>query len=212
MGGAKGIIHKDVAQRSQFARQVFLVLLLTHVQTAVFQQHQLAGRDAHTIHPVGHQGDLAPQQLAQTLCDGSQRVFRFELTFRRTTQVAGHHDRSAGLECHLDGGHRGADACVFGDAPCIVLRNIEVGADEDALAGHLAAGAQIGEAKDVHRCEERELTDRPWKRWSPIPTAAGPHCRQAHQQPECRTYQPSPTCSGRYTSMPTTMVPRMPRR
>ena len=49
-----------------------------------------------------------------------------------------------------DAGHAGADAGVFGDVAGVVLRHVQVGADEDALAGHLAGGDEVGEAEDVH--------------------------------------------------------------
>jgi hypothetical protein len=50
----------------------------------------------------------------------------------------------------LDAGHAGADAGVFGDGAAVVLRDVEVGADENALATGLALGTQIGEADDGH--------------------------------------------------------------
>jgi hypothetical protein len=45
---------------------------------------------------------------------------------------------------------RGAHTRVFGDAARVVLRHVEVGTDEDALAGSLALRTEIGEADDVH--------------------------------------------------------------
>jgi hypothetical protein len=47
-------------------------------------------------------------------------------------------------------GTAGADAGVFGDCTSIILRDVQVGADEDALAFGFALGAQIGKADDVH--------------------------------------------------------------
>jgi len=64
--------------------------------------------------------------------------------------VRGHHHRRAGVQRHLQARHRSADARVFGDAAAVVLRHVQVGADEHALAGHLAAGAKIRKADEVH--------------------------------------------------------------
>src|SRR3989344_3050478 len=68
----------------------------------------------------------------------------------RAAQVAGHHDGRPGVQRHADAGDRCADAGVFGDAASIVLGNVQVGTDENALALGLALGAQIGKAEDVH--------------------------------------------------------------
>ena len=43
--------------------------------------------------------------------------------------------------------------------PRVVLRHVEVGADEDALAGNFALGAQIGETEDVHGLEAGSWKD-----------------------------------------------------
>jgi hypothetical protein len=44
------------------------------------------------------------------------------------------------VEGVLDGRDRGADAGVFGDVAGVVLGHVEVGADEDALAGDVEVG------------------------------------------------------------------------
>ena len=62
--GAKSVVHKDVAQRSQLARQCFAVFLLANVDAAVFQHHHLARGDDHTVHPVGHEWHITTQQLS----------------------------------------------------------------------------------------------------------------------------------------------------
>jgi hypothetical protein len=46
----------------------------------------------------------------------------------------------------LNAGHRSADARIVGDVAGVVLRNVEIGADEDALAGEW----KIGELEDGH--------------------------------------------------------------
>jgi hypothetical protein len=64
--------------------------------------------------------------------------------------MRGDHHRGAGAERHLDARHRGADARVLGDAAGVVLRHVEIGADEDAALRRLAGGDEICETEDVH--------------------------------------------------------------
>ena len=150
MGGAEGVVDIDVGQRGELAGQRFVVLLLALVQAAVLEQHDLARLHFDAIDPVGDQRHFAAEQFAQARGDRRQRVFRLERAFGRTTQVRRHHHGGAGFERHPDARHRGADAGVFGDAAGVVLRDVEIGADEDALPGDFALGAQIGKADDVH--------------------------------------------------------------
>ena len=82
--------------------------------------------------------------------DRRERIRRLELALGRAAQVRGHHHRRTGLQRHLDAGHGGADAGVLGDRAGVVLRDVEVGTDEDAPAGHAALGNQIGKSDDVH--------------------------------------------------------------
>ncbi len=78
--------------------------------------------------------------------DRCQRIFVLELTFGRTTEVRGNHHGGALGQCVLDARQRGTDTGVVGDGEVIVLRDVEVGADEYTLAGHI----QIGEAFESH--------------------------------------------------------------
>src|SRR6202008_1966694 len=60
--------------------------------------------------------------------------------------MRGHHDRGALLQRELDAGHGGADARVVGDGAAVVLRHVQVGADEDALAAEFL----VREALELH--------------------------------------------------------------
>jgi hypothetical protein len=73
-----------------------------------------------------------------------QRVFRLELALGRAAKVRSHHHRRALAERVTDTRQRGADARVVGDGKIVVLRHIEVGADENTLA------------RDVKVCEAFE--------------------------------------------------------
>jgi hypothetical protein len=131
-------------------RQRFVVLLLALVQAAVLQQHHLAGRHVDTVHPVGHQLHGLAQQFGQARGHRGQRVLGLEFALGRAAQVAGDHDGGTGVQRHADAGHAGADARVFGDVAGVVLRHVEVGADEHALALGLALGHEVGESDDLH--------------------------------------------------------------
>src|SRR5690606_474800 len=64
-------------------------------------------------------------------------------------QVRGDHHRRAGIQRHADAGHRGTDARVLGDVARVVEGDVEVGADEYALAGKAACLGQRGKGFDV---------------------------------------------------------------
>jgi len=148
--GAEGVVHEDVTQLAQFGRQFGLVLLLAQVQAAVLQHDELAGFDAHAIGPVRDHRNAAAHEFAHARGHRGQRVLGLELALGRAAQVAGDHDGGTGVQRHLDGRDAGADARVFGDVPGVVLRDVQVGADEDALALGLALGTEIGEADELH--------------------------------------------------------------
>jgi hypothetical protein len=148
--GAKGVVHEDVAELRHLARKRFVVLLLALVQAHVLKHHHLAGRDVDTVEPVTGQAHRAPQQFSQTRGHRLQRIFRLELTFRRATKMRGHHHRRARIKRQLHARHRGANPRVLSDATLIVLRHIEISANENALALHLALADKVFEAEDVH--------------------------------------------------------------
>ena len=153
--GAERVVHIDVAQRGHLAAERFIVLRLTDVEPAVLQQHQLTRRgraavDAHAIDPVGHQRHRPAQQLADPRSDRCQRVFGRPVAFLGAAQVRGDHHRGPGLQRGLDAGQRRADAGVVGDAAGVVLRHVEVDADEHPLARDLVRGDEIGESCGFH--------------------------------------------------------------
>ena len=103
-------------------------------------------------------GTVATEQFAEALRHRRERVLRLELAFGGTAEVRRDHHRRAGVERHADRRHGGADARVLGDVARVVLRNVEVGTDEDTAAGELAAGGQLSEGIDAHG--RRELSWR----------------------------------------------------
>jgi hypothetical protein len=167
-----------------------MVLLLAHVQAAVLQQHHLARRDREVaVNPPADQAHRLAEQLGQARGHGLQRILGLELALGGTTQVRGDHDGRARVECQADGGHAGADARVFGDTTLLVLRHVEVGADEDALALDAALGTEIGEA------DEGGHVGNPGVRWT-NPGIVG-NAADAPAVPGTGAYQPRPMRSGR---------------
>ena len=150
MRGAERVMHKNIAQRSHLARQRLGVFLLADVQAAVFQQHDLAGLHVHAVHPVGHQRHVALHQFAEALGHRLQRVGGLEFALFRPAQMRRHHHRGTSVERHLNARNRGPNARVFGNLARVVLRHVEVGANENAFAGDLAVGTQIGKTDEVH--------------------------------------------------------------
>ena len=151
MRGAERVVDEDVAERRHLPRQRRVVLLLALVEAAVLEHDDLARRDGDAVDPVRSQRHGAAEQLAEARRDRRERVLGLRLALGRPAEVRGDHHRRAGGERHLDARQRGADPRVLGDAgPAIVLRHVEVGADEDAALRRLAGGDEVCEAKDVH--------------------------------------------------------------
>ena len=155
MRRTEGVVDVDVAQVRHLPRELVVVLLLADVEAAVLEQHDLvAGPSVPSHAPPSTQsrisGTSRPQQLATSRArDRRQRVApRSELSFVRSTKMRGDHRRA----------HRASSACLGSQArdarmrvssviaPLIVLRHVEVGADEDALARQRC----IGESYEGH--------------------------------------------------------------
>jgi hypothetical protein len=137
MRGREGVVHVDIAQPCHFSRQCLVVLLFALVETAIFEQHDLARLEVlvprAAVHPVTNQRYLTPEELRQPSGDGSERIGLAELPLGGPTEVRGHHHRSAAIERIADRRDRSADARVVGDRASLD-RHVEVDADEDAAA------------------------------------------------------------------------------
>lgn len=153
--GAERIVDVDVAELRHLLREAVVVLLLALVAAAVFQQHDVARLDLNAVDPVGDERHVAAEQLRQTLRDRRERVFRLELAFGRTAEVRRDHHGRARVESGLDRRDRGAHARIFGDVAVIVLRHVEIRADEHTLAGDFAFGDQIGETQYFRHGSQR---------------------------------------------------------
>ena len=99
-----------------------------------------------TIDPVLDQANFLAEEFGHALGDWGQRIFVLELTFGRTTEVRGDHHGGAFGQCVLDARQRARTRVSSVMARLSSLRDVEVGADEDTLGGHI----QIGEAFESH--------------------------------------------------------------
>src|SRR5215510_1841799 len=153
--GAERVVHVHVAERRQLARERLVVRLLAAVQPAVLEHRDLARARRHLarVDPVRLQRHRHAEELREPVRDRRERVLGFELAFLRPAEVRGDHHPRAGLQRVSDAGNRRADARVVGDLPGVVLRHVEIGADEHALAPQV----KVGHAEDGH--EERGKSD-----------------------------------------------------
>ena len=149
--GSERVVDVDVAERGHPPRKRLVVLLFTGVEPAVLEQHDAAGSERvvplAAVDPVADQRNRQREQRRQPLCDRRQRVCRVPLAFGGAAEMRGHHDGSTPRDAVADARQRRADARVVGDRAVIVLRHVEVGADEHALAVHV----DIAEAQERHR-------------------------------------------------------------
>jgi hypothetical protein len=148
--GAECVVHVDVAELRHFLRKLVGIFLFALVDAAVFEQHDRARRDVHAVFdPVRHQRHVTAEQFGQTLRDRRQRIFRLEVALGRTAQVRRDHHGGAGVKRGADRRHGGADASVFGDLAGIVLRHVEVGANEYALVAQGALVDQVLQSGEI---------------------------------------------------------------
>jgi len=158
VGGAEGIIHVDVGELAEAGAEsgdlsgvglhavplgILGLALLLNVEADVLEQDDLAwleggagGLDLGANAVVEELHRLAEDFLK--LCgDWLERVLGDALTIG-TAKMAGENDRGSLGEGMLDGREGGGDALGIGDLPSLlVLRDVEINADEDAFAGEV---------------------------------------------------------------------------
>ena len=161
VSGAECVIDVDVAEAGELFCEGCVVGFLLRVEAKVFQEQCLAGFE------IGGElgGDLTDavwsegyvfvfvedviEQRAEAVHNGAQRECVHVLAFG-TAEVGGENDAGLAAQSVLDGGDGFADARVIRDAGRRVFGegDVEVDADEDALAGEI----QIADGKLGHLC------------------------------------------------------------
>ena len=130
MRGAEGVVDVDVGERRVALGQLLVVLRLALLVADVLEHHDV---------PVGHVVEVAreldglAQQLLQAVGRGPQRELR--LAVLRAPEVRGEHEPRVLVAQLAQRRQRRPDAGVVGDVALLVERDVEVHADEHALAG-----------------------------------------------------------------------------
>ena len=139
VGRAEGVVDIDVAVAGKLLGEIRIILFLFVMEAEVFKQADFAflqgGNDAVRVFAddiLGHL-DGAAQQLAQAQGGRSQGVLHVELALG-AAQVAHQHDFGVLVHQVFDGGQRAHNAVIVGDLAFLVLRYVEVNADDDTLA------------------------------------------------------------------------------
>ena len=145
---AEAVGDEGVAELGVLAGELFALLVnlggLTGIETDVLEQGDLAltqggdGLGGRRSNDVGGQRDLHAGKLSEALGDGGQREGGIDLTLG-AAEVGHDDDLGTGVGEGLEGRQRRADTAVVGD-DAVLERNVEVGADEDALAAQFAQG------------------------------------------------------------------------
>ena len=128
--GPERVVDVHVGQLRVALGQGCVVLGLALEEAHVLDHHDVAL--GHVVE-VGRERDLDAEQLTQTLRGGLEREL---LVHALRPPEMREQDEPGGplLAQLLQGRQRRPDACVVGDLAVLVLRDVEVHADEDALA------------------------------------------------------------------------------
>ena len=148
MDDTEAVGDERVAELGVLAGQFFALFVnlggLASVVADVLEQGDLAltqggdGLGGGRANDVGGQRDLHAGQLGEARGDGGQREGGIDLTLG-AAEVGHDDDLGTGVGEGLEGRQRRADTAVVGD-DAVLERNVEVGADEDALAAQVAQG------------------------------------------------------------------------
>ncbi len=143
--GAEGVIHVEVAQSGQLAREpvgdLLVLLLFLRMEPQVLQQHDVPR--LHLSHcalhlrsdAVLHHRNLLAEQLLQANRHRSKRILRIRLSLR-PAQVRHQDQPPPAIEHVPDALQGGLDPRIVGHlARLLVQRDVEIHAHEDAFAG-----------------------------------------------------------------------------
>ncbi len=139
MGRAERVVHVDVGERGELAREALFVRLLAGVKAQVLEQQHLARserpalRERSLADAVLGEENVQVQDLAEVLGDGTKRQRRNAFSLRTAEMRSD--DRMTAVGDHpLDRRQCFVDPRGVGDL-AVANRDVQVGADEDTLAG-----------------------------------------------------------------------------
>ena len=99
---AEGVHHEHVAQARHGFAQRLVIGLLAHIETHVFEQHDLARLGCGGVQPILDQGHGLAQRIAEPIGDRLERMLVIRLAFRGPAEVRHEHDRRAGIAGRRD--------------------------------------------------------------------------------------------------------------
>jgi hypothetical protein len=141
VGGAERVVHPDVGDRGELLRERLVVLLLLRVEAEVLEEQDLTVLEVlhELLHPVADavvgEDDVLLQQLGQALRRGLEGELLPILGLPlRAPQVRGQDHLRLVVDGVADRRERSPDPRVVGHPPLLVEGDVEVDADEDALA------------------------------------------------------------------------------
>ena len=130
MGRAESVVDVQIGERGVALGQLGIVLGLRRLVTDVLEHHDLG---VGQLVEARCQRDVDPEKLAQALGRRLQR--QLGLVVLRPPEMSGQDQLAGAARAQLlERRERGADADVVGDPLPLVQRDVEVDADEDALA------------------------------------------------------------------------------
>ena len=142
VGRPERVVDVEVGQLGQLPRKHRVVLLLRGVEAQVLEQHDVAAgmrlghrRRGGLADAVAGEHDRPAQQRGQRRDQRLQAELRRDLALR-PSEVRGEDDGRALVERVLNRRQRGPDPRVVADH-AVLDRDVEVDADEDALAGQV---------------------------------------------------------------------------
>ena len=148
MDDAEAVGDECVAELGVLAGELFALLVdlggLTGIEPDVFEQGDLTITQSGDrlgsggANDVGGQRDLHAGKLSEALGDGGQREGGVDLALG-AAEVGHDNDLGTSVGEGLEGRQGRADTAIIGD-DAVLERNVEVGADEDALAAQVAQG------------------------------------------------------------------------
>ena len=142
MCGAEGVVDVDLSHVGHSLCQSCVILGLALLETNVLEQDSVTRLNLGSqllcvlAYNVLCELDLLTEQLGQALCNRSQRVLHVDLALR-AAQMRAQDDCCVVAQQVVDGLERCADALVIGDVAVLVLRNVEVAANDNLLAGNV---------------------------------------------------------------------------
>jgi hypothetical protein len=145
--GAKGFVAVNVAEPRHLLRERIVVLFLAFVEAAVFEQHDLSGLECVMPGaPPSTQSLISvtgmPSNSMSPLRDRGQRIRGAPLAFGRSAQGATVTITAAPrVDASLRAGNRRPIRESSVMLPSVVLRDVEVGANEYPLASELRGRA-----------------------------------------------------------------------